>query len=63
MKITLAQAINLLSSLHKKVGELHSEFFDVHVMEVPKGETYTPYERTVEAVLVSYPTFSVIYWI
>ena len=51
MKITLAQAINLLSSLHKKVGELRSEFFTVHVMEVPKGETYTPYERTVEVVL------------
>jgi hypothetical protein len=51
MKITLAQAINLLSSLHKKVNELQSEFFTVHVIEVPKGETYTPYERTVEAVL------------
>src|SRR4051812_24762815 len=51
MKITLAQAINLLSSLHKKVGELQGEFFNVHVIEVPKGETYTPYERTVEAVL------------
>lgn len=51
MKITLAQAINLLSSLHKKVGELQGEFFNVHVIEVPKGETYTPYEITVEAVL------------
>lgn len=51
MKITLAQAINLLSSLHKKVRELQSEFFNVHVIEVPKGETYTPYEITVEAVL------------
>jgi hypothetical protein len=51
MKITLAQAINLLSNLHKKVGELHSEFFNVHVMEVPKGEAYTPYERTVKDVL------------
>lgn len=51
MKITLAQAINLLSSLHKKVGELQGEFFNVHVIEVPKGETYTPYETTVEAVL------------
>jgi len=51
MKITLAQAINLLSSLHKKVNELQGEFFTVHVIEVPKGETYTPYERTVDAVL------------
>lgn len=51
MKITLAQAINLLSSLYKKVGELQGEFFNVHVIEVPKGETYTPYEITVEAVL------------
>ncbi|WP_071395105.1 DIP1984 family protein [Bacillus tuaregi] len=51
MKITLAQAINLLSSLHKKVNELQGEFFTVHVIEVPKGESYTPYERTVEAVL------------
>lgn len=51
MKITLAQAINLLSSLNKKVHELQGEFFTVHVIEVPKGETYTPYERTVEAVL------------
>lgn len=51
MKITLAQAINLLSSLHKKVGELQGEFFNVHVIEVPKGETFTPYERTVQAVL------------
>ncbi len=51
MKITLAQAINLLSSLHKKKSELHGEFFNVYVMEIPKGETYTPYERTVEAVL------------
>lgn len=51
MKITLAQAINLLSSLHKKVSELQGEFFTVHVIEVPKGETYTPFERTVEDVL------------
>jgi hypothetical protein len=51
MKITLAQAINLLSSLHKKASELHSEFFNVYIMEIPKGETYTPYERTVEDVL------------
>lgn len=51
MKITLAQAINLLSSLHKKINDLHGEFFNIHVIEVPKGETYTPYERTVEAVL------------
>lgn len=51
MKITLAQAINLLSSLHKKVGELQGELFNVHVIEVPKGETYTPYEITVETVL------------
>lgn len=51
MKITLAQAINLLSSLHKKVGELQSEFFSIHVIEVPKGETYIPFDRTVEAVL------------
>jgi hypothetical protein len=51
MKITLAQAINLLSSLHKKVGELQGEFFNVHVIEVPKGESYTPYEITVEAIL------------
>lgn len=52
MKITLAQAINLLSSLHKKIGELQGEFFNVHVIEVPKGETYTPYEITVESVLL-----------
>ena len=51
MKITLAQAINLLSSLHKKVGELQNEFFHIHVIEVPKGEVYTPYDITVEAVL------------
>ena len=51
MKITLAQAINLLSSLHKKVGELQGEFYNIHVIDVPKGETFTPYERTVEAVL------------
>lgn len=51
MKITLAQAINLLSSLHKKVTELQSEFFNIYVIEVPKGETFTPFERTVEAVL------------
>ncbi|KAB2336610.1 hypothetical protein F7731_09605 [Cytobacillus depressus] len=51
MKITLAQAINLLSNLHKKVRELQGEFFNVHVIEVPKGETYTPYEVTVETVL------------
>jgi hypothetical protein len=52
MKITLAQAINLLSSLHKKIGELQGEFFTIHVVEVPKGETYTPFERTVDAVLL-----------
>ena len=51
MKITLAQAINLLSSLHKKVGELQNEFLHIHVIEVPKGEVYTPYDITVEAVL------------
>ena len=51
MKITLAQAINLLSSLHKKVNELQNEFFTVHIIEVPKGENYTPYDRTVEDVL------------
>lgn len=51
MKITLAQAINLLSSLHKKVNELQNEFFTVHVIEVPKGENYIPYDRTVEDVL------------
>lgn len=50
MKIILAQAINLLSSLHKKVAELQGEFFSVHVIEVPKGETYIPFERTVEAI-------------
>nr|WP_295972965.1 hypothetical protein [uncultured Bacillus sp.] len=49
MKITLAQAINLLSCLNKKVGELESELFNIHVIEVPKGETYAPYEMTVEA--------------
>lgn len=51
MKITLAQAINLLSSLQKKVGELQNEFYSVYVIEVPKGENYTPYDRTVEDVL------------
>jgi hypothetical protein len=51
MKVTLAQAINLLSSLYKKNGELQGEFFTIHTIEVPKGETYTPFERTVEAVL------------
>jgi hypothetical protein len=51
MKITLAQAINLLSSLHKQVAELEGEFFNIHVIEVPKGETYTPFERTIEDVL------------
>jgi hypothetical protein len=51
MKVTLAQAINLLSSLNKKNGELHGEFFTIHVIEVPKGETYIPFERSVEAVL------------
>lgn len=51
MKITLAQAINLLSSLHKKIGDLHVEIINIHVIEVPKGETYTPFERTVEGVL------------
>ena len=51
MKITLAQAINLLSSLNKKVGELQGEFYRIHVIEVPKGETYTPFDQTVESVL------------
>lgn len=51
MKITLAQAINLLSSLHKKVNELQNEFFTVHIIEVPKGENYTPYDRTIDDVL------------
>lgn len=51
MRITLAQAINLLSSLNKRLGELETEFYDVHVIEVPKGETYTPLEQTVEQVL------------
>lgn len=51
MKITLAQAINLLSSLNKKVSDLHVELINIHVIEVPKGETYTPFERTVEVVL------------
>jgi len=51
MKITLAQAINLLSSLNKKVGELQGEFYHIHVIEVPKGETYIPFEQTVESVL------------
>jgi hypothetical protein len=51
MKVTLAQAINLLSSLYKKNSELQGEFFTIHMIEVPKGETYTPFERTVEAVL------------
>lgn len=51
MKITLAQAINLLSSLQKRISELNGEFFNVHVIEVPKGETYTPFDRTVHDVL------------
>ena len=51
MKITLAQAINLLSSLNKKTGELRDEFYQIYVIEVPKGETYTPFEQTVESVL------------
>jgi hypothetical protein len=51
MKVTLAQAINLLSSLYKKINELQGEFFTIHVIEVPKGETYTPFERSVETVL------------
>ena len=64
MKITLAQAINLLSSLHKKVNELQNEFFTVHVIEVPKGETYTPYDRSVEDVLQDLnPTFNKIFYL
>lgn len=51
MKITLAQAINLLSTLNRKLSELQGEFYSIHVIEVPKGETFTPFERTVEAVL------------
>lgn len=51
MKITLAQSINLLANLHKKVAELEDEFYTVSIIEVPKGETYTPYETTVEDVL------------
>lgn len=51
MKITLAQAINLLSSLRKKSSDLHVEFISIFVIEVPKGETYAPYERKVENVL------------
>lgn len=51
MKITLAQAINLLSNLNKKVHNLETEFYTIHTIEVPKGEKYTPYERTVEDVL------------
>ena len=51
MKITLAQAINLLSNLIKKVHNLQTEFYSIHTIEVPKGEKYTPYERTVEDVL------------
>lgn len=51
MRITLAQSINLLANLHKKVAELEDEFYTVSVIEVPKGETYTPYETTVEDVL------------
>lgn len=54
MKITLAQAINLLSILRKRVGDLHVELINIHVIEVPKGETYTPFERTVEGVLQEY---------
>lgn len=50
MKITLAQAINLLSSLNKRSGELHRGIFSIHIVEVPKGETYTPFEQTVEDV-------------
>lgn len=51
MKITLAQAINLLSTLNKKLSELQGEFYSIHVIEVPKGESYTPFEQTVDAVL------------
>lgn len=51
MKITLAQAINLLANLNKSAGELEIELLSVHVIEVPKGETYTPYERKVQDVL------------
>jgi hypothetical protein len=51
LKITLAQAINLLSTLNKKLSELQGEFYSIHVIEVPKGESYTPFEQTVDAVL------------
>lgn len=51
MKITLAQAINLLSSLNKRLSELQGEFYNVYVIEVPKGEAYNPFEQTVEQVL------------
>lgn len=51
MKITLAQAINLLSTLNRKLSELQGEFYSIHVIEVPKGDTFTPFERTVDAVL------------
>lgn len=51
LRITLSQAINLLSSLNKKVSELQNQFYGIQFIEVPKGESYTPYEQTVESVL------------
>lgn len=51
MRITLSQAINLLSNLNKKVSELQNQFYSVQFIEVPKGESYTPFEQTVESVL------------
>lgn len=51
MKITLAQSINLLSNLQKKVNELEDELLNVSYIEVPKGTEYTPYKTTVADVL------------
>ncbi|KFZ32225.1 hypothetical protein JS44_14570 [Anoxybacillus flavithermus] len=51
MKITLAQSINLLSFLKRRVDELQAELLTTHTVTVPKGEMYTPPERTVEQVL------------
>jgi hypothetical protein len=51
MKISLMQAVKLLADLHKKAAELEQELFTVHTIEIPKGESVEPYERTVEKVL------------
>ena len=50
MNITLAQCVQLLSSLNKKEQELRNDIFNNYTIEIPKGEKFEKPTRTVEDI-------------